>query len=311
MKTLHMRKFKLAAATLALAFAWGPVLAEPANFPSPEAAVEAFVTALKADDRAGLLKIFGPESEDLMAAENDKEAAKARREFLAAYDQFNVLNEIGEGRKELEVGRTRWPFPVALVSAEGAWRWDPDSAREEILARRIGENELDVIALLQRAVAVQAAFRQVDYDGDGVMEFASAIISDEGKRNGLYWPPEEGAPESPVAGFAAKASADGISIDGVDQEPEPYLGYFYRILTKQGPSAPGGAYDYLVAGNMVAGHAILAFPAEPGKSGNATFMVGENGVVYEAYLGDDTLEVAGAINTFDPGEGWSQVVLQE
>lgn len=293
----------LLAGLLGAGLAW----ADPASYPTPEAAVEAFVAALQAQDHAALLTVFGPESEDLMTSGSAREDAESREEFLAAYAQYAGLEDAGEGRKELLVGRTLWPFPVALVEIGGAWRWDPASAREEILTRRIGQNELDVIEILTRAVAVQAAYRTVDHDGDGVMEFASAILSDPGQRNGLYWPPEPGTPESPIGAFIAMAAADGISIDGVDQEPQPYLGYYYRILTRQGAAAPGGALDYMVNGNMVAGHALLAYPADPGVTGVTSFMVGENGVVYEAYLGENTLEVAGAIESFDPGEGWTPV----
>ncbi len=282
-------------------------LAEPATYASPEQAVKSFVEALTARDRAALLTVFGPESDDLIASGDEKGDEDARKEFLSAYASFAELVDDGEGRKELQVGRTRWPFPVTLVAAEGGWQFDPAAAREEILNRRIGENELDVIALMRRAVEVQAAYRQVDYDGDGVMEFAEAILSDPGQRNGLYWPEDMGAPLSPIGAFAAQAAADGISIDGVDQEPQPYLGYYYRILTRQGPAAPGGAMDYKVNGNMVAGHALLAFPAEPGETGVMSFLVGENGVVYEADLGADTLQIAGALQTFDPDKTWRLV----
>jgi hypothetical protein len=158
---------------------------------------------------------------------------------------------------------------------------------------------------MQKAVAVQSAFRQVDYDGDGVMEFASSILSTPGQRDGLYWPPEEGTPESPIGAFMAQAAADGVSIDGVDQAPVPFLGYVFRILTRQGDAAPGGAYDYIIGGNMVAGHALLAYPAEPGQSGVMSFMMAENGQIYEANLGEGTLEVAGAIDSFNPAEGWT------
>ncbi len=297
-------------ATLAGLLTTTSALAEPATYASPEEAVTSFVQALTARDRAALLTVFGPESDDLISSNDDKEDEEARKEFLAAYAHFAELVDDGEGRKELQVGRSRWPFPVTLVAVEGGWQFDPAAAREEILDRRIGENELDVIALMRRAVEVQAAYRRVDYDGDGVMEFADAILSDPGQRNGLYWPEDMGEPLSPVGGFAAQASADGISIDGVDQPPQPYLGYYYRILTRQGPAAPGGAMDYKVNGNMVAGHAILAFPAEPGETGVMSFLIGENGIIYEADLGEETLEVAGAMDSYDPGDGWRPVTTE-
>lgn len=298
----HMRFLAGAACLFALSAV--PSFAEPAIFPEPEKAVEAFVEALKARDRDAMLTIFGKESEDLISSGDAEQDAEAREEFLAAYQTFAELVDDGEGRKELQVGRTRWPFPVTLVAADGGWRFDPAAARDEILDRRIGENELDVIAVLQRAGVVQSEYRRTDWDGDGVMEFADAIISNPGERNGLYWPDEPGTPPSPIGAFMAKAAADGFAIDGVDQQPVPFLGYYFRILSKQGPAAPGGALDYMGNGNMLAGHALLAYPAAPGVTGVMSFMVAENGVIYEANLGEATLDVAGKIDTFDPGEGW-------
>ena len=296
----------LKSAACALALIPGAALADPATYPTPEAAVQAFVDALQAHDQAALLTVFGPETEDLISSGNPREDAEARDQFLAAYADVAQILDDGEGRKVLQVGDSGWPFPVSLVAADGGWRFDPAAAREEILDRRIGENELDVLALMARAREVQAIYRMTDHDGDGVMEFADAILSDPGQRNGLYWPDEPGTPPSPIGGFVAAAAADGISLDGVDQPPEPYFGYYYRILTRQGDHAPGGAMDYHVNGNMVAGHALLAYPADYGVTGVMTFLMGENGRILEADLGDATLDVAGAIDSFDPdpAQGW-------
>jgi Protein of unknown function (DUF2950) len=174
--------------------------------------------------------------------------------------------------------------------------------------RRIGQNELDVIDLLRGYVDAQATYRAMDPDGDGLPTFAASVLSTEGMRDGLYWPDAPDAPESPVGDFMARAAADGFSVEGgSDEEPEPYLGYYFRVLTKQGAAAPGGAMDYMVNGNMVAGHALLAFPAAYGDTGVMSFLVGERGVVYEADLGEDTLAIAGAMDSFDPGEGWEPV----
>jgi hypothetical protein len=301
---------KLLSSTAALFLGASLAWAEPAVYPTPEAATEAFVAALQAQDRAALLTIFGPESDDLIGTGDPEADAEARDEFLAEYGTFHQIVPAGDNRAELEIGRSLWAFPVAMTKSDAGWSFDAAGARDEILARRIGMNELDVIELMQRAVAVQAAFRQTDYDGDGVMEFASSILSTPGQRDGLYWPPEEGTPDSPIGAFMAQAAADGISIDGVDQAPVPYLGYFFRILTRQGEAAPGGAYDYMVGGNMVAGHALLAYPAEPGDSGIMSFMMGENGQIYEANLGEATLDTGGAIDSFNPSEGWSALATE-
>lgn len=296
---------KLLSSTVAFFLGASVAFAEPAKYPTPEAATEAFVAALTAQDRTALLTIFGPESDDLIGTDDPEEDADARDKFLSEYGTFHQIVPAGDDRVELQIGRSLWAFPVAMTKSDAGWSFDAAGARDEILARRIGMNELDVIELMQRATAVQAAFRQTDYDGDGVMEFASSILSTPGQRDGLYWPPEEGTPDSPIGAFMAQAAADGISVDGVDQAPVPYLGYFFRILTRQGEAAPGGAYDYMVGGNMVAGHALLAYPAEPGDSGIMSFMMGESGQIYEANLGDTTLEVAGAIDSFNPTDGWT------
>lgn len=294
-----------ALAALVAAFPLG-VMAEPEGFASPETAVAAVITALEAVDRDALIAIFGPENEDVILTGDQDEDRSIWSEFLRDYRAQSRIGE-EDDVATLYVGRTLWPFPVLMVREGDIWRFDAEEARDEILLRRIGANELDVIGLLRGYVQAQAAFRSADADGDGLPSFASAILSSPGHRDGLYWPPEPGAPESPIGDFMARAAADGFSIDGQDEGPEPYLGYYFRVLTRQGVSAPGGAIDYMVGGHMLAGHAILAFPAAYGDTGIMSFMVGEAGVVYEADLGEDTLAVAGLIDTFDPGEGWAPV----
>jgi hypothetical protein len=295
-----------AAMGFSLAMAAGAALADPARYDTPDQALAAIVSAIEAKDPEALLAVFGPEARDLVFTGDEAEDRATWREFLMDY-RYRHRIAVEDDLAVVHVGREDWPFPAPLVLVGGKWQFDPEAAREEIELRRIGLNELDVIDLMERAVAVQNRYRLVDYDGDGVMEFAASILSSEGQRDGLYWPEDLGEPLSPVGAFAAQAAADGINIDGVDREPQPYLGYFYRILTRQGPAAPGGAHDYKVNGNMVAGHALLAFPAEPGVTGIMSFMVGENGVIYQADLGEDTLAIAGAIDSFDPGEGWTPV----
>lgn len=282
-------------------------LAEPRQFQTPEEAVGEVITTLQASDRDGLIAIFGPESEDVILSGDDDQDREDWKRFFVAYGNMHRIVTEGDSAT-LYVGTDQWPFPVPLTKGgDGKWSFDAEAAREEILDRRIGRNELDVIELMQRYVRVQANYRQHDYDGDGVMEFASGILSTEGKRDGLYWPPAEGAPESPVGNFIAQAAADGYSVGGTDSGPDPYLGYYYRILTKQGAGAPGGAMDYMVNGHMVASHAMIAFPANYGDTGVMSFLVGENGIVYEADLGDDTIDAASAIESFDPGDDWKPV----
>jgi len=291
-------------AALTLLCATGLAVAEPAKFDSPEAAVEAILAALDARDREALLTVFGTENEDVVFTGDEDEDAQLWTEFLKSYGRQHRI-EMADGDAILHIGREDWPFPVAIVNVSGAWQFDGAGAREEVLMRRIGLNELDVIDVLKTGVEIQAEFRQADYDGDGVMEFAAGILSSPGQRDGLYWPDEPGTQQSPIGPHVARASADGYNFDGTDEAPDPYLGYYFRVLQKQGPAAPGGALDYMIGGNMVAGHAFLAYPADYGQTGIMSFMVGENGVIYEADLGEDTLAVGNAMDSFNPGEGWT------
>jgi hypothetical protein len=281
--------------------------AEATLYETPEAAVAALVGALEARDREAILAIFGPESEDILSTGDPEEDRELWGGFL---DDLRVLTRIDmedEDRATLLAGRELWPFPAPIVLGGGGWSFDAEAAREEVLMRRIGRNELEVIEIMRRAPEVQAAYRRTDHDGDGVMEFAAAILSSPGARDGLYWPEVPGTEPSPFDDTIARASLTGYSLDGADREPEPFEGYYFSILQGQGEAAPGGAYSYMLEGNMVAGHALIAVPAIYGDTGIMSFMVGENGIVYEADLGDDTLDAALRIELFDPDNAWMLV----
>ncbi|MTH61729.1 DUF2950 domain-containing protein [Paracoccus litorisediminis] len=294
--------------TLALLIGTAPgAWAAPQYFDTPEAAVTALVTALEAKDKAAVLQIFGPEAEDVVSTGDAEEDRVVWREFLDDMHAIHRLEPAGDGRMTLLAGREMWPFPADLVKGDTGWSFDAESAREEVLARRIGRNELEVIGLLRRAHEVQASFRQTDYDGDGVMEFAASILSTPGQHDGLFWAEDPDSPPSPFDESLARANFTGFSSDGEDREPEPYEGYYFRILQGQGPAAPGGAYSYMVNGNMVSGHAIVAYPAAYGDSGIMSFIVAEPGIVYQTDLGEDTLEKAAKIELFDPTEEWAPV----
>jgi hypothetical protein len=276
-------------------------LAEPARFDTAQGAVDALEAALDARDRDALIAVFGPENEDVILTGEEAADIEAWTEFVRAYREMNRLEGADGEVATLYVGRNQWPVPIPIAKGEdGRWAFDAEAAREEIFFRRIGRNELDVMAALRAYVDIQAAFRAVDHDGDGVMEFAERINASAGARDGLHWPTGEDGVESPVGDLAAAADADGPA-----ETREPFQGYFYRLLTAQGPAAPGGAMDYRVNGHMLAGHALLAFPETYAESGVMTFMVGENGVIWEADLGPDTEAAARAIRAFDPGEGWT------
>jgi hypothetical protein len=282
------------------------VSAEPATYASPEELVGAIVAALEARDRDALLVVFGPENEDMILTGDPEQDRENWGEFLAAYREMNRIAIEAGGNARLYLGLKQTPVAVAIVpTADGRWTIDPAATQNELADYTIGRNELDAMDAMRRYVEIQRDYRAVDHDEDGVMEFAASILSSPGSRDGLNWPVEGDGPVPPVGDRVARSSFEGFSVDGRDVEPEPFVGYYFKILQKQGPNAPGGAYDYLVNGNMVAGHALLAVPSDYGSSGVMSFMVGENGEIFEADLGDDTLEKAVAIESFDPGEGWS------
>ncbi|SNT31504.1 DUF2950 domain-containing protein [Tropicimonas sediminicola] len=281
--------------------------ADPARFASPEEAVAALIAALEAGSETAVLDVFGPENADIVSTGNAEEDRQIWGDFLRDAHRVNRIERDGEDRAILHAGRDFWPFPAPLVRTDGTWSFDAEAAREEVLMRRIGRNELAVIEILRRAPEIQRTYRETDHDGDGVMEFAAAILSSPGARDGLYWPETPGAAPSPFDDVIARASFDGYSENGEDRDPEPFEGYYFRILQAQGDVAPGGAYSYMVAGNMVAGHALVAYPAAYGDTGVMSFLVAEAGIVYEADLGEETLARAQEIDAFDPTEEWVPV----
>lgn len=300
---------QLLATTTAFSLLLGtvPVWADAARFASPEAAVDALEAALDARDREAVLGIFGPESEDILSTGDQTEDREVWGDFLDDLRRIRRLETGPDGAVMLNVGRDNWPFPAPIVETDGMWSFDAEAAREEVLMRRIGGHELAVIEIMERIGDIQASYRRTDHDGDGVMEFAASILSSPGARDGLFWPEEEGGQPSPFNGDFARANFFGFSEDGADVEPEPFEGYYFRILQGQGEAAPGGAYSYMIGGNMVAGHALVAYPATYGDTGIMSFMVGEDGVVLEADLGENTLARALEIELYDPGEDWMPV----
>lgn len=287
---------------LLLAGSASPALSGGANFDTPQSALDAFVGALKANDQSKMLEIFGPEAEDLVGTGDPAEDQERRQEVLGMYAEGYRFQPEDEG-VVLLLGEDSWPFPIPILRTDDGWRFDLEAGIEELSAREIGLNELEVIELLEAYVDLQAAFRLVDHNGNGVMEFAQTIISDPEEQNGLFWPGKD----SFVGAALARAATSGWSDGQVDYEAEPFLGYYYTILQEQGPNAPGGAYSYFVGDHFVAGHALLAIPADYGETGIHSFLVGENGIVYEADFGPETLSIAAEISAYDPGTNWSPV----
>jgi hypothetical protein len=276
------------------------------SFASAEEAVKAAVAAARKGDDKELAAIFGPGSQDLMSS-GDTVADKQRRaEFLKAYDEKNRLASEGENTV-LVIGKNDWPFPIPLVKQGSGWVFDTAKGKEEILNRRIGQNELNAIQAVLAYVDAQREYAMKDRDGDGLLEYAQKFRSDPGKRNGLYWEAKPGEEQSPLGPLAARAVKEGYGQNKASDKPWPFHGYYYRIVSGQGKSAPGGAYSYLVKGSMIGGFALVAYPAEYGNSGVMTFMVNHDGKVFQKDLGTKTASLAQNMKEYNPDKTWTEV----
>jgi hypothetical protein len=272
------------------------------SFESLDEAVNALVGAIRAADRKALVEILGPGGGPLVSSGDDVADRAAFQRFTAAYDRAHRL-EGGGGRVVLYVGDDDFPFPIPLVPAGPRWVWDTDAGDDELLTRRIGRNELSVIQVCQAYVDAQ---REYYSRRTGLLEYAQRLESTTGKQDGLYWPMRPGEPQSPLGPLVAQARAAGYPLPPRGG-PVPYHGYFYRILFAQGPDAPGGAYDYVVRGHMIGGFALVAYPAAYGVSGIVTFIVNQDGVVYQKDLGPKTAQVANAMKAYNPDRTWTQI----
>jgi len=280
------------------------------TFATPEEAVTALVEAVKANDTLTLLAIFGPGSEEIITS-GDPEMDKAVRErFITRYEEKNSLEKTSPDRMIFYIGNDDWPFPIPLVREEETWRYDTASGKDEILARRIGRNELSAIQTCLAYVDAQREYALQDHDGDGILVYASKLMSDPGKKNGLYWKTAAGEEQSPLGPLVAAAHEKGYRMGTPDAEPAPYHGYYYRILDGQGKHADGGAQNYILNGRMIGGFALVAFPATYGSTGVMTFIVNYEGVVYQKDLGENTEKTALAMKLFDPDDTWQKVSLK-
>jgi len=277
------------------------------NFSSPGEAVTAMVNALKAGDNKALAAFFGSGSEDIVFS-GDPIADKARREkFVSIYEEKNRLEQQGAEKAVLYLGNEDWPFPIPLVKIEGAWRFDSNEGRDEILARRIGRNELNVIQVCHAYVDAQREYALKDWDGDGLLVYARKFASSPGKKDGLYWETKQGEDQSPLGPLVATAQQRGYAGIQPSDNPVPYYGYYYHILEAQGANAKGGAYDYVASGKMLGGFALVAYPANYGASGIMTFIVNHDGVVFQKDLGENTKDIVSALTLFDPEGTWKKV----
>ena len=261
------------------------------------------LAAAQAGDQATLLAIFGPDAKDILASGDAVQDQQNMRDFVAAYAQMHRWRKIKAGGEMLYIGADNFLFPIPLdEKSPGAWQFDTDAGKDEILARRIGRNELAAIAASSALANAQAQYFSQTHDADTVKQYAQRIVSDAGKQDGLYWPVSANQAPSPLEEVHEFAKAAGYT--GAGSNPQPFNGYYFRVLTKQGDQAPGGAKDYIADGKMTAGYAFLAYPAEYRNSGIMTFVVGPDGVVYQKDLGTNTAAVAAAIMEYNPGDGW-------
>ena len=301
--------FAIVAGVMMLAgFHQGAFAAEGSQktFKSPEEAVKALAEAVKGSDTKKLLAIFGPKGKELILSGDEVADKTGREHFVKAYEEMNKLVNENDTKVILHVGNGDWPFPIPVVKKGDYWLFDTMAGKEEILNRRIGRNELNAIQVCLAYVDAQREYVLRDRDGDKVLEYAQRFVSKKGEKDGLYWEAKEGEPQSPLGPLMATATKEGYTGRKSGDKRNPYHGYYYRILKAQGKNAPGGEYDYVVNGKMIGGFALVAYPAEYANSGIMTFIVNQDGVVYEKNLGEDTEKIAPAMKKFDPDKTWKK-----
>ena len=275
------------------------------TFNSAEDAAQALFNAAKTGDSREMDAVFGPAGKDLVISRDPAVNKDLYDRFVKAYGEKNRLDISEDNRALLYVGSNEWPFPVPIVKKGNTWSFDTKQGKTEVLHRRIGMNELDTIQSCLAYVDAQKDYTRMTGPKDGRSEYARKFISDPGMKNGLYWETKEGEEPSPLGIFMARARKEGV--EKKSDKPVPYHGYYYRILTAQGKNAPGGARDYVENGRMSGGFALIAYPAQYGMTGIMTFIVNQDGIVYQKNLGKKTAKAVQAIKTFDPDTTWRQV----
>jgi hypothetical protein len=295
----------LAVAASVLVFSPPARAAQAERYATSDEAVKAFAAAAANKDTNALEVIFGPSLRELVSAD-PVQASNGLAIFSRRVSEKVALVPASDSKIELQLGLDAWPFPIPLVLAEGRWYFDTDAGREEILNRRIGRNELDVIRVCRAYVQAQREYAAEDHTGAQVLEYAQLLRSTPGQHDGLYWHAEAGEEVSPLGPLIAQARGEGYRRQSkiMTDQQVPYHGYYFKILTRQGSSAPGGKYNYIINGHMIAGFALVAWPAEWGNSGVMTFIVNQQDKVFQKNLGPKTDALARAIKCYDPGPGW-------
>lgn len=277
----------------------------PATFATPQEAVQALDQAVNTTNRAAFTVLFGAAAEQLVNPDI-VQGAQELAAFAAAFNATNRLTRESDARMVLEIGTEAWPFPIPLVQVSNRWQFDTGAGLEELLNRRIGRNELEVLRVLRACVDAQREYASRDRAGDEVLKYAQKFASSEGKTDGLYWPPELNGEISPLGPTIAQAQGEGYfgASSKASEGPQPFHGYLFRVLTRQGKHAPGGKYSYIINGNMIGGFAFVAWPAEYGESGVMTFIVNQQGRIYQKDLGPKTGKLAAGMKAYDPDKTW-------
>lgn len=282
----------------------GATAAAQRSFTSPDAAGTALLDAAKSGDHTAFVAIFGPDGDNVVLSGDAVKDKDTLRDFVAAYTQMHRWRKIKAGGEMLYVGADNFLFPIPLgQNAQGQWQFDTAAGKDEILARRIGRDELTAIAACAAGAKAENEYFTQAHDGDAVHQYAQKFVSDEGKQNGLYWPAAPGEPPSPLEEVSDFARAAGYTSAGT--QPQPFNGYYFRILTRQAALAKGGAKNYLVDDKLTRGFAILAYPVQYRNSGIMTFIVGTDGVVYQKDLGENTSTLSQDLSEYNPGDGWT------
>jgi hypothetical protein len=277
------------------------------RFTTPEEAVASLRSATASANTNALRSILGPAAEDLQNPDRIQ-ATNELKSFSSALAQAHHLARVSDTRVILELGDDLWPFPVPIVKKDGGWFFDTAAGKDELLSRRIGTNELGTLEVMRAYVDAQREYASEDRDGDGVLEYAQRLVSSPGKQDGLYWPPAFDGDVSPLGPLVAYAVPEGYTPElRTEEEAErgPFHGYYFRILTRQGKHAPGGKYDYVINGNMIGGFAMAAWPAAYGESGIMTFIVNQQGRVYQKDLGPKTSKLVSKVTAYDPDASWT------
>jgi hypothetical protein len=274
------------------------------TFATPDDAVRALIEAAKAKNLDDVIAIFGPEGKALIDSSDPATARRNRQVFTVAVAERWHLDDRGNGGKVLVIGNEEWPFPVPLVKDASGWRFDTAAGKEEVLARRIGRNELAAIRICRTYIAAQRLYAERGHDGRPAGLYARTFRSDPGRQNGLYWPATRGEKRSPLGDLVAHAAGEGAAAGQGDKAPTPFHGYYFKILTAQGPAASGGAKDYVVNGEMSGGFALVAWPARQDVTGIVTFIVNQDGAVREKDLGPDSDAAARAMTLYNPDASW-------